>query len=80
MERFSFFKRFFFLPIAVMGIIFLFIGGCDTIDAVDDDANSTAFLALTNASQNGPAGMAFYTPPSPLPAGNHGDLDLVPPG
>ena len=31
-----------------------------------------AALAVTVAT--GPAGTAFYTPPSPLPAGNHGDV------
>lgn len=31
-------------------------------------------FSATASPQRGPAGMAFYTPPSPLPSGTHGDL------
>ena len=31
-------------------------------------------LPVTAAPMAGPAGAAFYVPPSPLPSGNHGDL------
>jgi dienelactone hydrolase len=42
---------------------------CASIAALSLSAMS-AFAAPTQ----GPAGMAFYTPPTPLPAGSHGDL------
>jgi hypothetical protein len=31
-------------------------------------------ISVLAAPAAGPAGMAFYSPPSPLPAGTHGDL------
>ncbi|HRZ27335.1 MAG TPA: alpha/beta fold hydrolase [Spirochaetota bacterium] len=85
MKRINFPWRFFLLHLAFSGIILFFIAGCDNIQA-NEEEDLTAFLALTNASQNGAPGEAFYTPPSPLPEGDHGDLisyrqtDVVLPG
>ena len=73
MKRINFPWRFFLLHLAFSGMILFFIAGCDNIQASEEE-DLTAFLALTNASQNGAPGEAFYTPPSPLPEGDHGDL------
>jgi pimeloyl-ACP methyl ester carboxylesterase len=50
------FKRLFFIPIAALTMVGLFM------------------FSANAAPQVGPSGISFYTPPSPLPAGNHGDL------
>jgi len=61
----------------VILIISLFTVSCDV--ATND--NSTDLASDTGLEVNGlissiigPSGLAFYTPPSPLPTGNHGDL------
>ncbi len=61
-------------PVLVVAVVALPTGTLSPLAASPARADAATAAGTAQNCSSAPAGDAFYTPPSPLPAGQHGDI------